>query len=87
MKQSKGVLAGSGLFGEVAGAGGAIIALGARRGVSFGGGVTVFFLQIFRSYEIWYTLCFTTMKVCGARNEHAQVKAKSARDFSDRLRQ
>ena len=31
------------LFGEVAGAGGAIIALGARRGVSFGGGVTGFF--------------------------------------------
>ena len=42
-KQSKGVLASSGLFGEVAGAGGAIIALGARRGGSFGGGVTGFF--------------------------------------------
>ena len=55
-KQSKGVLASSGLFGEAAGAGGAIIALGARRGVSFGGGSQVFFLQIFRSYEKLYTL-------------------------------
>lgn len=44
-KQSKGVLASSGLFGEVAGAGGAIIALGARRGASFGRGSQVFFFK------------------------------------------
>ena len=67
MKQSKGVLASSGLFGEVAGAGGAIIALGARRGFRLEGGSQVFFFQTSRSYEIWYTVLFTIMLVCLAR--------------------